>query len=252
MIEKCISCVHCTPSINRKNGDYGCDDIDCTKGRGYPCFVMRLGIFDACRDCANCTEPNGVESDKNYGCVDGTCNVYDGFTSYKKKEGKPMAIKPKKTYCLTCELNNEGFEGVFGCHRFCGSIDMRNSVLSARNLKPKETAFNKPTIESIVGDENDGAADKQMHYINSSLQPIEQMQRIFSKEMFCGFLLGNALKYRERMGTKPGEAMGKDETKARQYLYWYTLVLGGAMINPVKDTVPDSFKATNIFEVVKL
>ena len=67
-----------------------------------------------------------------------------------------------------------------------------------------------------------GASDKQQHYINAAMQPIELMQRLFSKEQFEGFLLGNILKYSLRA-------------------YWLGLAKMGKMIEPTKDVVPINF-----------
>ena len=42
---------------------------------------------------------------------------------------------------------------------------------------------------------NDGTATNQEHYKKAAMQPIEVMQRLFTKEQFLGFLMGNYIKY---------------------------------------------------------
>lgn len=85
-----------------------------------------------------------------------------------------------------------------------------------------------------------GASDKQQHYINAAMQPIELMQRLFSKEQFEGFLLGNILKYSLRCGLKAGQEQS-DIVKRNQYAYWLGLAKMGKMIEPTKDVVPINF-----------
>lgn len=85
-----------------------------------------------------------------------------------------------------------------------------------------------------------GASDKQQHYINAAMQPIEVMQKLLSKEQFEGFLLGNQIKYSMRAGLKQG-GEHSDITKRNQYAYWLDLVRKGATISPTKDVVPINF-----------
>ena len=84
-----------------------------------------------------------------------------------------------------------------------------------------------------------GASDKQQHYINAAMQPIELMQRLFSKEQFEGFLLGNILKYSLRSQYKGQEQ--SDITKRNTYAYWLQLARKGKLIEPTKDVVPMNF-----------
>jgi len=84
-----------------------------------------------------------------------------------------------------------------------------------------------------------GASDKQQHYINAAMQPIEVMQKLLSKEQFEGFLLGNIIKYSARSPYKKQEH--SDITKRNQYAYWLQLARTGVIINPTKDVVPMNF-----------
>ena len=84
-----------------------------------------------------------------------------------------------------------------------------------------------------------GLASDQEHYKASAMQPIEVMQTFLSHEAFKGFLIGNYIKYSMRAQHK-GQAES-DNDKAKQYLYWYTLVKNNDdyFISPETD-VPDS------------
>ena len=86
---------------------------------------------------------------------------------------------------------------------------------------------------------NDGTATNQEHYKKAAMQPIEVMQRLFTKEQFLGFLMGNYIKYEMRKDYKNSQE--QDENKARQYAYWYTLAKKDIMIEPLKDSVPNEF-----------
>lgn len=89
-----------------------------------------------------------------------------------------------------------------------------------------------------------GVASKQEHYKKASMQPIQFMQTLMTAEQFDGFLLGQVIKYKCRENFKDQKA--SDINKARQYLYWLKLHREGHIIDPVKDSVPDSFEYTGI------
>jgi hypothetical protein len=86
---------------------------------------------------------------------------------------------------------------------------------------------------------NSGTAKEATYYKDASLEPIQVMQKLMTKEQFLGFLVGNTIKYRLRAGHK--EDAEKDLNKARQYSYWVYLLSTGADIDPVKDSVPDDY-----------
>ena len=93
--------------------------------------------------------------------------------------------------------------------------------------------------------DNNGTASNQEHYKKAAMQPIEVMQRLFTKEQFLGFLIGNYIKYEMRKDYKNSQE--QDENKARQYAYWYTLAKQGIFIEPVKHTVPKEFIFEGLF-----
>lgn len=64
-----------------------------------------------------------------------------------------------------------------------------------------------------------GYAKDAEHYKILSLQPIQIMRKLFSKEMFYGFLLGNIVKYTLRCGYKDDPE--KEIEKVLQYSKWY-------------------------------
>lgn len=75
------------------------------------------------------------------------------------------------------------------------------------------------TIEELFdGYESDnGLIDKQEHYTNNGIQPIEIMKANMSSEEFHGFLLANVWKYTMRYKDKNGL---EDIRKAKTYLNW--------------------------------
>lgn len=62
--------------------------------------------------------------------------------------------------------------------------------------------------------------DQQAHYKNAVIEPIEIMRQMFTKEEYRGFLKGNILKYRMRLGNKQGVDINEDFEKIRQYEKW--------------------------------
>ena len=101
---------------------------------------------------------------------------------------------------------------------------------------------------TIVDDEvTTGLADKQEHYKNAAMQPLEVMQTLFTAEQFKGFLLGNFVKYSMRANFK-GQA-DSDRDKARQYAYWYSLVKNDESyrISPAEDVPADDWDGEGVF-----
>lgn len=61
-----------------------------------------------------------------------------------------------------------------------------------------------------------GKHDK--HYLESVVEPIKVMEKLFTKEELKGFIKGNILKYRLRMGHK--DDIQKEMDKIRVYEQW--------------------------------
>jgi hypothetical protein len=62
-------------------------------------------------------------------------------------------------------------------------------------------------------------ADKHdKHYLESVVEPIKVMEKLFTKEELKGFIKGNILKYRLRMGHK--DDIQKELDKIRVYEQW--------------------------------
>lgn len=62
--------------------------------------------------------------------------------------------------------------------------------------------------------------DDQKHYIEAVVEPIEVMRKLFTPDEYIGFLKGNILKYRLRLGKKKGASIESDLAKIRQYEEW--------------------------------
>lgn len=70
------------------------------------------------------------------------------------------------------------------------------------------------------------------HYRNAVVEPILVMQDFFSREELIGFLKGNILKYRLRMGHKGSEEdMTADFDKICVYEMWLDIIKNGERIS---------------------
>ena len=68
------------------------------------------------------------------------------------------------------------------------------------------------------------------HYLESVVEPIKVMEKLFTKEELKGFIKGNILKYRLRMGHK--DDIQKEMDKIRVYEQWLAkLERGEALTN---------------------
>lgn len=76
--------------------------------------------------------------------------------------------------------------------------------------------------------EEDNKHDK--HYLEAVVEPIKVMEKMFTKEELKGFIKGNILKYRLRMGHK--DDIQKEMDKIRVYEQWLEkLERGEALID---------------------
>lgn len=82
-------------------------------------------------------------------------------------------------------------------------------------------------VQKVVGEE-DNKHDK--HYLEAVVEPIKVMEKMFTKEELKGFIKGNILKYRLRMGHK--DDIQKEMDKIRVYEQWLAkLERGEALID---------------------
>ncbi len=63
------------------------------------------------------------------------------------------------------------------------------------------------------------------HYLESVVEPIKVMEKLFTKEELKGFIKGNILKYRLRMGHK--DDIQKEMDKIRVYEQWLVKIERG-------------------------
>lgn len=73
---------------------------------------------------------------------------------------------------------------------------------------------NEDRVQSVK--EEDNKHDK--HYLEAVVEPIKVMEKLFTKEELKGFIKGNILKYRLRMGHK--DDIQKEMDKIRVYEQW--------------------------------
>lgn len=129
----------------------------------------------------------------------------------------------------------------------CGDIVMvdNGAVLTIKHAYVEEGGYGKAgayepyinysTVEGAIISENfilgrigvdDKVEDKQQedhhdkHYQEAVVEPIKVMQKLFTREEYIGFLKGNILKYRLRMGHK--DDIQTEMDKIRVYEKWLT------------------------------
>lgn len=68
------------------------------------------------------------------------------------------------------------------------------------------------------------------HYSQCIVEPIEVMQKLFTKEQLEGFLMGNIIKYCMRAGKKG--SVKEDLDKAERYHNWLEEYREAGVINP--------------------
>ena len=111
-------------------------------------------------------------------------------------EGIRERIVAQYGNCLWGRYNLDNYSDVISWAKYCAH----------RFLIPREAVKNESDL-----------IDKQPHYTNSGIEPIELMRKNFSDEEFEGFLKGNVLKYMLRYQSKNGV---EDLKKAKTYLTW--------------------------------
>ncbi len=73
-----------------------------------------------------------------------------------------------------------------------------------------------PNIEDIPEPQHE-AVDKPSHYHFFGMDTMPMLEKILGTEGYLGFLKGNALKYRLRVGKKKGNSIEQDVAKAMYY-----------------------------------
>lgn len=71
---------------------------------------------------------------------------------------------------------------------------------------------NEDRVQKVAGEEDN------KHYLEAVVEPIKVMEKLFTKEELKGFIKGNILKYRLRMGHK--DDIQKEMDKIRVYEQW--------------------------------
>lgn len=70
----------------------------------------------------------------------------------------------------------------------------------------------------VKADKVEEVVKHDKHYLESVVEPIKVMEKLFTKEELKGFIKGNILKYRLRMGHK--DDIQKEMDKIRVYEQW--------------------------------
>ena len=123
--------------------------------------------------------------------------------------------------------------------KFRGSDDV--IIVNGRRITPinedadtqentqKDTKHDKHYHDTVINEDAVTRHDK--HYRDAVVEPILVMQALFSRDEFIGFLKGNILKYRLRVGHKGGDReMQCDLDKIRVYEMWLDTIKNGERI----------------------
>ena len=171
------------------------------------------------------------------------------------KEGDTVRIKAwdelEREYGLDDSGNIDTPDFPFyDCHKhLCGATLVVDRVDDSDNTFMDADGDWYPLccVTKVDDEVTTGLADKQEHYKNAAMQPLEVMQTLFTAEQFKGFLLGNFVKYSMRANFK-GQA-DSDRDKARQYAYWYSLVKNDESyrISPAEDVPADDWDGEGVF-----
>lgn len=93
---------------------------------------------------------------------------------------------------------------------------------------PKERAKKEKVAAEAFGSKDRLRGTKDYEYVNKpkhydwfDIQAIDAIAKVLTHDELKGFLMGTALRYRLRMGTKPNEPIERDIKKAEWYEnYW--------------------------------
>ena len=94
------------------------------------------------------------------------------------------------------------------------SLDLKGVFCYEVRLRGTDTyiVVNEDRVQEVAGEEDN------KHYLESVVEPIKVMEKLFTEEELKGFIKGNILKYRLRMGHK--DDIQKEMDKIRVYEQW--------------------------------
>jgi hypothetical protein len=144
-------------------------------------------------------------------------NIYDTVWVDMSNWGSTPSHKSGYAVVVDLLVHPDTDEVIYGV-RFRGSDDV--FVVKAQRV-------------SLVHEDEDTQQDTlhDKHYRNAVVEPILVMQALFSHDELVGFLKGNILKYRLRMGHKGTEEdMKADYDKLCVYEMWLDTIKNGERI----------------------
>ena len=94
------------------------------------------------------------------------------------------------------------------------NMDIAGVLCYEARLRGTDTyiVVNEDRVQKVAGEEDN------KHYLEAVVEPIKVMEKLFTKEELKGFIKGNILKYRLRMGHK--DDIQKEMDKIRVYEQW--------------------------------
>ncbi len=111
--------------------------------------------------------------------------------------------------------NFDAIDGDYAYGEIQRNMDIAGVLCYEVRLRGTDTyiVVNEDRVQKV------GEYDKHdKHYLEAVVEPIKVMEKLFTKEELKGFIKGNILKYRLRMGHKDG--IQKEMDKIRVYEQW--------------------------------
>lgn len=120
-------------------------------------------------------------------------------------------------YCETVRVDVREFDAIdddYVYGEIQRSMELAGVLCYEVRLRGTDTyiVVNEDRVQKVGEDKHD------KHYLESVVEPIKVMEKLFTKEELKGFIKGNILKYRLRMGHK--DDIQKELDKIRVYEQW--------------------------------
>ncbi len=111
--------------------------------------------------------------------------------------------------------NFDAIDGDYVYGEIQRNIDLAGVLCYEVRLRDTDTyiVVNEDRVQKV-----EEYAKHDKHYLESVVEPIKVMEKLFTKEELKGFIKGNILKYRLRMGHK--DDIQKEIDKIRVYEQW--------------------------------
>lgn len=128
----------------------------------------------------------------------------------------PKKVLPDYETVRVDARNFDAIDGDYVYGEIQRNIDLAGVLCYEVRLRGTDTyiVVNEDRVQKV----EEYAAKHDKHYLEAVVEPIKVMEKLFTKEELKGFIKGNILKYRLRMGHK--DDIQKEMDKIRVYEQW--------------------------------